>query len=64
VTECGRDIVPIVQAIDAWCLQHIGQILPVTNVKDFAMAELWDDRAVQVRINTGEPVGESTRGLT
>lgn len=27
--------------------------LPVTNVKDFAMVELWDDRAVQVVPNTG-----------
>lgn len=42
--------------IEAWCLKHIGQVLPVTNVKDFRMIELWDDRAVQVIINTGERV--------
>lgn len=29
----------------------------------YGMIELWDDRAVQVRANTGQPVGESTRGL-
>ena len=46
----------IVQHIEAWCLAHIGCILPVTNVKDFAMIELWDDRAIQVRFNTGERV--------
>ncbi len=63
VTECGRDIVPIVQAIDAWCLEHIGQILPVTNVKDFGMAELWDDRCVQVDPNTGRAMCASRRGL-
>jgi hypothetical protein len=34
--------------------------LPVTNVKDLAMIELWDDRAVQVEINTGMPVRGST----
>ncbi len=50
-------------AIREWCEKHIGLQLPITCVKDYAMAELWDDRAVQVRANTGEPVGESTRGL-
>jgi len=40
--------------IDEWCLKHLGQTLPVTNIKDFGMIELWDDRAVQVRMNTGE----------
>jgi len=51
-------------AIELWCAQHIGQTLPVTCTKDYAMIELWDDRAVQVRPNTGEPIGESTRGLS
>lgn len=50
-------------AIVEWCVKHIGQALPVTNVKDYAMVELWDDRCVQVIPNTGEPVGQSTRGL-
>lgn len=27
--------------------------LAITNVKDFDMVELWDDRAVRVEINTG-----------
>lgn len=53
-----------VLAIRAWCQEHIGQTLPITNVKDYGMIELWDDRAVQVRQNTGEMVGHSTRGLT
>lgn len=30
--------------------------LAVTNVKDLAMVELWDDRAVQVEFNKGMPV--------
>jgi hypothetical protein len=44
-------------AIQAWVLKHVGiERIPVTNKKDFAMVELWDDRAVQVTINTGERV--------
>ncbi len=41
-------------AITAWCIEHIGVALPVTNVKDYAMIELWDDRAIQVVPNTGK----------
>lgn len=47
-------------AIRNWCLEHIGQKLTVTNVKDFDMVELWDDRAVQVEKNTGAPVAYQT----
>jgi hypothetical protein len=50
-------------AIQEWCVRHLGKVLPVTCTKDFGMIELWDDRCVQVRQNTGEKVGESTRGL-
>jgi hypothetical protein len=50
------------EAIRAWCQQHLGRELPVTNVKDHAMEELWDDRAVEVRRNTGEPVNLRRRG--
>ena len=32
-----------------------GVRLKVTNEKDFGMIELWDDRAIRVRANTGEP---------
>lgn len=50
------------EAIYAWCREHIGRELPVTNVKDFRMTELWDDRAVAVEMNTGRQLSESTRG--
>lgn len=40
--------------IQDWCEKHLGVRLVVTNIKDFAMIELWDDRAVQVIINTGK----------
>lgn len=51
-------------AIEAWCLEHLGVVLPVTCTKDYGMIELWDDRCVQVEANTGrrmdgqpDPVG-------
>lgn len=37
-----------------WCKEHIGCELLATCCKDFAMVELWDDRAVQVIPNTGK----------
>lgn len=52
-----------ITTIEAWCEQHLGLALPVTNVKDYGMLELWDDRAVQVEANTGRVIGCSTRGL-
>lgn len=42
-----------VAPVEAWCKRHLGVVLPVTNVKDFGMIELWDDRAVGVELNTG-----------
>lgn len=42
-----------VTAIEAWCLEHLGVVLPVTCKKDYLMTELWDDRAVQIVPNTG-----------
>lgn len=48
-----RVVAEIVAAISEWCIEHIGQTLPVTCVKDYGMVELWDDRAVQLVTNTG-----------
>lgn len=48
--------------IDAWCLEHLGQRLPVTCEKDFQMIELWDDRCEQVIPNTGVTVTEMFTG--
>lgn len=42
------------RTIELWCLKHIGQVIEVTNSKDYGMIELWDDRAVRVVHNTGE----------
>lgn len=51
-------------AIDKWCKKVFLRTLPITNVKDYGMVELYDDRAVQVVPNTGALVGTSTRGLS
>lgn len=46
--------------IRAWLVEHLGPKgadIKITNAKDFSMIELWDDRAVGVRTNTGLRVG-------
>lgn len=44
----------VVLAIEKWCMEHLGEVLPITATKDFGMMELWDDRCVQVVPNTGQ----------
>lgn len=39
--------------IERWCVKHIGMKLAITNVKDYGMIVLYDDRAIQVIPNTG-----------
>lgn len=48
-------------AIKEWCHKVFGQMLPVTNSKDYEMIELWDDRAVGVVMNTGEIIGDPVK---
>lgn len=48
-----HDVEKVRAIIQEWCIKHIGVPLAVTNVKDWHMTELWDDRAIQVRTNTG-----------
>jgi hypothetical protein len=48
------------EAIEKWCEKFIGRKLPITATKDFSMVELWDDRAVAVKHNTGEPLSPSS----
>ena len=42
-----------VEPIKAWLVENGLPPLEVTNQKDFAMIELWDDRCRQVIVNTG-----------
>lgn len=53
VAVAESELPPVVDTINEWCQRHFGRLLPITNVKDFGMVELWDDRAVQVEANTG-----------
>lgn len=39
--------------IEAWCAQHIGQVLEVTAEKNSFLLEFFDDRAVAVEFNEG-----------
>jgi hypothetical protein len=39
-----------------WCRLYGLPELRLTNIKDFHMIELWDDRAIQVEPNTGRRV--------
>lgn len=52
----------VTQAIRDWCEKYIGRRLEVTNVKDFHMDQLWDDRCIQVVQNTGARVGDHEPG--
>jgi len=61
--ERFRDVKRIVCIIEAWCLQHVGVVLPVTNKKDYGMIQLWDDRAVQVVPNEGRPIYKERENL-
>lgn len=51
------------QYIQRWLAIWGFPSLEITNVKDWAMDELWDDRCVQVAPNTGKPTCPSPRGL-
>jgi hypothetical protein len=42
--------------IQDWLERHGLPRLECTNVKDYGMLTLWDDRAIQVQHNVGEPV--------
>lgn len=46
-----------IEPIKAWCREHLGRELPITNAKDYALVHLYDDRAVQVEFNTGKLIG-------
>ena len=47
-----------VPVVERFCERHIGRVLQVTNVKDFGMRLLYDDRAIQIVPNTGRSVKE------
>ena len=58
----GMKALESVSHIRMWCYMVFDQVLPVTCVKDYGMAELWDDRAIHVIPNTGILSMPSRRG--
>ena len=44
-------------ALRKWMKEHLGVILPITNVKDPGMIVMYDDRAINVQRNTGKLSG-------
>lgn len=40
--------------VEDWCMKHLGQKLLVTNQKTLDITEIYDDRAISVKFNTGE----------
>ena len=44
-------------ALRKWMKEHLGVILPITNVKDPGMIAMYDDRAINVQRNTGKLSG-------
>jgi hypothetical protein len=50
-----------IQAVKAWLHENGLGDLAVTNIKDFDMAELWDDKAIRVKRNTGHACGGCVR---
>ena len=49
----GKDAI---KPIQDWCREYFGKVLPVTNVKDPMLIDLWDDRAHRVVKNEGTKV--------
>jgi len=47
-------------AIRRFCMEQFGKVLPITNKKDPGMIAMWDDRAVSVERNKGEPFSEES----
>lgn len=47
--------------VEQWCQEHLGEVLPVTNVKHREFVEMWDDRAVSVEKNTGAVTSRRSR---
>jgi phosphoglycolate phosphatase-like HAD superfamily hydrolase len=54
----------VIAAIENWCEKHIGMKLPISNVKDSGLKELWDDRAVAVQRNTGLNIRFTSSGTS
>lgn len=57
--DAGDQLPLAISTIEVWCMKHLGVVLPITHEKDRYLAELWDDRAIQIFMNAGTPVSGS-----
>ena len=55
----SSDVNRAYDAIRDWCIEHLGESLPITCEKDLKMFQLWDDRCVCVERNTGKILGQN-----
>jgi hypothetical protein len=51
--DSDRDVSAARRRIEEFCIRNFSLRLPITNVKDFGMYELWDDRCIRVTRNLG-----------
>jgi hypothetical protein len=51
----------VIDAIEGWCSEHLGKVLPVTCTIDSDMTELWGADLIQVVKNVGVPVHRGNR---
>lgn len=49
-----RDLRKTYDAVKQWCVEHLGEALPITCIKHHGIAEFYDDRAYGVEKNTGK----------
>lgn len=56
--EEGRDLARVQKVIGDWTEKHLGQRCVATNIKDYGLILLYDDRARGVVFNTGMTVEE------
>ena len=53
IKDLRGNVVDAITPIQDWCEKHLGRVLEITNVKDYGMIALYDDRAYRVEMNTG-----------
>jgi hypothetical protein len=51
----GKDSYP---AMRRWMKEHLGVILPITNIKEPTMVAFYDDKAIAIEANIGEPYSQ------